>query len=77
MYTASSSVSAPPRPLRPMGAGGGPYLAPHAGAPVQGPGRARRGAGPGAGPLSGRIDLSGPQGAQVRMAIASVQRICP
>ncbi|MEV6475448.1 aminoglycoside phosphotransferase family protein [Streptomyces sp. NPDC051657] len=77
MYTASSSVSAPPRPLRPMGAGGGPYLAPHAGAPAQGPGRARRAAGPGAGPLSGRIDLSGPQGAQVRMAIASVQRICP
>ncbi|MCF3166729.1 aminoglycoside phosphotransferase family protein [Streptomyces californicus] len=77
MYTASSSVSAPPRPLRPMGASAGPYLAPHAGAPAQGPGRARRAPGPGAGPLSGRIDLSGPQGAQVRMAIASVQRVCP
>ncbi|MGW3677692.1 aminoglycoside phosphotransferase family protein, partial [Streptomyces sp. NPDC005166] len=35
MYTASSSVSAPPRPLRPMGAGAGPYLAPHAGPSVQ------------------------------------------
>ncbi|MEV1047456.1 aminoglycoside phosphotransferase family protein [Streptomyces sp. NPDC049916] len=78
MYTASSSVSAPPRPLRPMGAGGGPYLSPHPGAAVPGPGgRARRATGAGTGPLSGRIDLSGPQGAQVRMAIASVQRICP
>lgn len=28
-------------------------------------------------PLSGRIDLSGPQGTQLRMAIASVHRICP
>ncbi len=34
-------------------------------------------AGPGAPSLSGRLDLSGPQGAQLRMAIASVQRICP
>ncbi|MEU1091530.1 aminoglycoside phosphotransferase family protein [Streptomyces sp. NPDC005576] len=77
MYTASSSVSAPPRPLRPRGSGGGPYLAPLSGTPVQGLGRPRRTAGPGTQPLSGRIDLSGPQGAQVRMAIASVQRICP
>ncbi|WP_327270443.1 aminoglycoside phosphotransferase family protein [Streptomyces sp. NBC_01218] len=77
MYTASSSVSAPPRPIRPRGSGGGPYLAPLSGTPVQGLGRARRTAGPGAQPLSGRIDLSGPQGAQVRMAITSVQRICP
>ncbi|MGW0859875.1 aminoglycoside phosphotransferase family protein [Streptomyces sp. NPDC002690] len=77
MYTASSSVSAPPRPLRPRGTGGGPYLAPLSGTPVQGLGRTRRTAGPGTQPLSGRIDLSGPQGAQVRMAIASVQRICP
>ncbi|MFD7070448.1 aminoglycoside phosphotransferase family protein [Streptomyces sp. NPDC059913] len=72
MYTASSSVTAPPRPLRPLGAGGGPYLAPHPSAP--GTVRPRRPAGP---PLSGRLDLSGPQGAQLRMAIASVRRICP
>lgn len=77
MYTASSSVSAPPRPLRPMGAGGGPYLDPRAAPPVSGTGRTRRAAGPGTQPLSGRLDLSGPQGAQLRMAIASVHRICP
>ncbi|MGW4233474.1 aminoglycoside phosphotransferase family protein [Streptomyces sp. NPDC004980] len=77
MYTASSSVSAPPRPLRPMGAGGGPYLDPRAAPPASGTGRTRRAAGPGTQPLSGRLDLSGPQGAQLRMAIASVHRICP
>ncbi|AEN08190.1 MULTISPECIES: aminoglycoside phosphotransferase family protein [unclassified Streptomyces] len=77
MYTASSSVSAPPRPLRPMGAGGGPYLDPRAASPASGTGRTRRAAGPGTQPLSGRLDLSGPQGAQLRMAIASVHRICP
>ncbi|WP_392756423.1 aminoglycoside phosphotransferase family protein [Streptomyces sp. LN590] len=77
MYTASSSVSAPPRPLRPMGAGAGPYLAPHAGPSAPATVRPRRPAGPGAPPLSGRLDLSGPQGAQLRMAIASVHRICP
>ncbi|MEU1123349.1 aminoglycoside phosphotransferase family protein [Streptomyces sp. NPDC005899] len=77
MYTASSSVSAPPRPLRPMGAGGGPYLDPRAASPSSGTGRTRRAAGPGTQPLSGRLDLSGPQGAQLRMVIASVHRICP
>ncbi|MGW1411490.1 aminoglycoside phosphotransferase family protein [Streptomyces sp. NPDC002403] len=78
MYTASSSVTAPPRPLRPLGAGGGPYLAPHAVAPAPGAVRPRRPAGGPAGPpLSGRLDLSGAQGAQLRMAIASVHRICP
>ncbi|WP_030928938.1 aminoglycoside phosphotransferase family protein [Streptomyces sp. NRRL B-24720] len=77
MYTASSSVSAPPRPLRPMGAGAGPYLSPHAGPSAPGTVRPRRPAGPGTPPLSGRLDLSGPQGAQLRMAIASVHRICP
>ncbi|MCM2415909.1 MULTISPECIES: aminoglycoside phosphotransferase family protein [unclassified Streptomyces] len=77
MYTASSSVSAPPRPLRPLGAGGGPYLDPRAAVPAPGMGRARRVAGPGTPSLSGRLDLSGPQGAQLRMAIASVHRICP
>lgn len=39
--------------------------------------RTRRVPGVGAQPLSGRIDLSGPQGAQLRTAIASVHRICP
>ncbi|MEU1213276.1 aminoglycoside phosphotransferase family protein [Streptomyces sp. NPDC005791] len=77
MYTASSSVSAPPRPLRPLGTGGGPYLDPRAVSPTSGTGRTRRAAGPGSQPLSGRLDLSGAQGAQLRMAIASVHRICP
>ncbi|MFD5322819.1 aminoglycoside phosphotransferase family protein [Streptomyces sp. NPDC127092] len=75
MYTASSSVSAPPRPLhRTLPAGSGPYLAP---APAQGAVRPRRWAGSTVQPPSGRIDLSGPQGAQLRKAIASVHRICP
>ncbi|MER6116655.1 aminoglycoside phosphotransferase family protein [Streptomyces sp. NPDC001743] len=77
MYTASSSVSAPPRPLRPLGGGGGPYLDPRAVVPAPAIGRTRRVAGPAAPSLSGRLDLSGPQGAQLRMAIASVHRICP
>ncbi|MFG2681974.1 aminoglycoside phosphotransferase family protein [Streptomyces sp. NPDC048392] len=79
MYAASSSVSAPQRSLHPRpAAGGGPYLAPaRPAAPVLGTGRARLGAGPGTQPLSGRIDLSGPQGAQLRTAIAAVHRICP
>ncbi|MFC5019591.1 aminoglycoside phosphotransferase family protein [Streptomyces lienomycini] len=79
MYAASSSVSAPQRSLHPRpAAGGGPYLAPaRPAAPVLGAGRARLGAGPGTQPLSGRIDLSGPQGAQLRTAIAAVHRICP
>ncbi|MFI2228010.1 aminoglycoside phosphotransferase family protein [Streptomyces fradiae] len=70
MYTASSSVSAPPRP-RPVVAGSGPYQGQ---APV---GRSRRWAGAVSGQLSGRIDLSGPHGGQLRKAIGSVQRICP
>lgn len=77
MYAASSSVSAPPRPLAPRQPGGGPYLDPtRSAAPVLGAGR-RRVPGLGAQPLSGRLDLSGPQGAQLRTAIASVHRICP
>ncbi|MFJ7772852.1 aminoglycoside phosphotransferase family protein [Streptomyces sp. NPDC097107] len=79
MYAASSSVSAPQRSLHPRpAAGGGPYLAPaRPPTPVLGAGRARRGAGPGTQPLSGRIDLSGSQGTQLRTAIAAVHRICP
>ncbi|WP_225833615.1 aminoglycoside phosphotransferase family protein [Streptomyces sp. NK08204] len=80
MYAASSSVSAPPRPLRSRPAGSGPYLDPAArpATPVLGVGRPRRVPGqPGPQPLSGRLDLSGPQGTQLRAAIASVHRICP
>ncbi|MEU6916693.1 aminoglycoside phosphotransferase family protein, partial [Streptomyces olindensis] len=78
MYAASSSVSAPPRSLHPRPTDSGPYLAPaRPAAPVLGAGRARRGAVLGTQPLSGRLDLSGPQGAQLRTAIASVHRICP
>ncbi|MFK0117806.1 aminoglycoside phosphotransferase family protein [Streptomyces sp. NPDC090994] len=78
MYAASSSVSAPPRSPHARPVGSGPYLAPPRPAgPVLGAGRARRATGPGAPPLSGRIDLSGPQGAQLRTAIAAVHRICP
>ena len=69
MYAASSSVSAPPRPLRPRPSDSGPYLAPARPAnPVLGAGNVRRTAGPGTQPLSGRLDLSGPQGAQLRTA---------
>ncbi|MFF1961879.1 aminoglycoside phosphotransferase family protein [Streptomyces sp. NPDC058220] len=71
MYTASSSVSAPPRTQRTVAPGSGPYLDPaHAG-------RTRFRAGTVTQPLSGRIDLSGPHGAQLRMAITAVHRICP
>ncbi|MFI5618706.1 aminoglycoside phosphotransferase family protein [Streptomyces sp. NPDC051567] len=78
MYAASSSVSAPVRQHRTLQAGGGPYLESGRSAPpAQGAVRARRM--PVAAPrqLSGRIDLSGPQGAQLRTALTSVQRICP
>ncbi|WRZ94776.1 aminoglycoside phosphotransferase family protein [Streptomyces sp. NBC_01007] len=78
MYTASSSVSAPPRSLHSRPVGSGPYLDPaRQAAPVLGAGRTRRVPGLGTQPLSGRLDLSGPQGAQLRTAIASVHRICP
>lgn len=79
MYAASSSVSAPPRSLHPRQPGsGGPYLDPtRTTAPVLGGSRTRRVPGLGTQPLSGRLDLSGPQGAQLRTAIASVHRICP
>ncbi|MFE5854636.1 aminoglycoside phosphotransferase family protein [Streptomyces sp. NPDC056500] len=72
MYTASSSVSAPHRPQRAtVPVGTGPYSG-----PVHAATRMRRPAVVG-GQLSGRLDLSGPQGAQLRMAVASVHRICP
>jgi hypothetical protein len=69
MYSASSSVSAPPRPVYPSVVE--PALRPRQVAAV------RRGPATGSHPLSGRIDLTGPQGAQLRNAVAAVQRICP
>ncbi|MFI7382657.1 aminoglycoside phosphotransferase family protein [Streptomyces sp. NPDC049813] len=81
MYAASSSVSAPPRPrtARPAVSGNGPYLDPvrPAAPTLAGVGRPRRAPGLGTPPLSGRLDLSGPQGAQLRTAVAAVHRICP
>lgn len=90
MYAASSSVSAPSRPLRTIphptrvrevtpSQSSGPYLDPaRPAATALATGRTtRRVPGLGTQPLSGRIDLSGAQGAQLRTAIASVQRICP
>ncbi|MEV5484657.1 MULTISPECIES: aminoglycoside phosphotransferase family protein [Streptomyces] len=80
MYAASSAVTAPTRPHRPHPTGSGPYLdpAPSAGTVTGLPGgRTRRAYGTGTQPLSGRLDLSGPQGAQLRAAVASVHRICP
>ncbi|MCA1221632.1 aminoglycoside phosphotransferase family protein [Streptomyces sp. 8L] len=68
MYTASASVSAPSRSPRTIMPGGGPYAA---------PGQGRRPAGAGTAQVSGRLDLSGPQGAQLRTAVTSVHRICP
>ncbi|MER5493604.1 MULTISPECIES: aminoglycoside phosphotransferase family protein [unclassified Streptomyces] len=89
MYAASSSVSALPRVQHtpvpravpaagrtreaPPQPGGGPYLDPSRSALG---GRTRRVPGL-AGPLGGRLDLSGPQGTQLRAAIASVRRVCP
>ncbi|WP_424215194.1 aminoglycoside phosphotransferase family protein [Streptomyces sp. BI20] len=78
MYAATTSVSAPVRPHRTLPAGGGPYLDPsRAHAPVPGTVRARRLPGTMPQQVSGRLDLSGPQGAQLRTALASIQRICP
>ncbi|MEU1054631.1 aminoglycoside phosphotransferase family protein [Streptomyces sp. NPDC005876] len=78
MYAASTSVSVPTRTPYPRPAGSGPYLAPaRPASPVLGAGRTRRVPAPGGPPLSGRIDVSGPQGTQLRTAIAAVHRICP
>ncbi|MCM2417978.1 aminoglycoside phosphotransferase family protein [Streptomyces sp. RKAG293] len=71
MYSASSSVSAPPRLSHPAGTDSSLRTRPPLTA-------ARRGLPTGTShPLSGRLDLTGPQGAQLRTAIAAVQRICP
>ncbi|HEX5567025.1 MAG TPA: aminoglycoside phosphotransferase family protein [Streptomyces sp.] len=82
MHPSPSPVSALPRPLprQPHGTvRPEPVRAPAAyGGPAYGgPGRPRRAHGPASPPISGRLDLSGPQGARLRTAIASVHRICP
>ncbi|QKW05134.1 aminoglycoside phosphotransferase family protein [Streptomyces sp. NA04227] len=78
MYTASSSVSAPPRPARIRPQAGVPYQDPvrPAVAPLGG-GRTRLGVRGTQPAVSGRLDLSGPQGAQVRTALSAVLRVCP
>lgn len=68
MYHATSPVSAPPRPRYQHSAGPAPQD------------RARRARVPAPGtqpPVSGRLDLSGAQGARLRAALNSVHRICP
>ncbi|MBM9510521.1 aminoglycoside phosphotransferase family protein [Actinacidiphila acididurans] len=67
MYSASTSVSVPARPVRPVAE---PALRPR-------PPAVRRGMAGTSHPLSGRLDLTGPQGGQIRTAVAAVQRICP
>ncbi|MBQ1162417.1 aminoglycoside phosphotransferase family protein [Streptomyces sp. A73] len=91
MYSAPSPVSVQRRPRAapaPQPYGRGPaMLAPD---PSRGPSPVPGPSGPHAGarmdlrapgtvsqPVSGRLDLSGPQGAQLRAAIASIHRICP
>lgn len=69
MYSASTSVSAPPRSV--YSTVTEPALRPRT------PTVVRRGPAAGSHPLSGRLDLSGPQGTQLRTAVAAVQRICP
>ncbi|NLU70436.1 aminoglycoside phosphotransferase family protein [Streptomyces sp. HNM0574] len=89
MYPATSPVSAAPRQRRAQpygGAGPGtvpvpprpatPYTGGH-GPRVGQPRRTSGTNGIGVQPLSGRLDLSGPQGARIRSAIAAVNRICP
>lgn len=67
MYPATSPVSTPLRPQPLTQPYGGPRRA-HGTLHAQGGG---------AHPLSGRLDLSGPQGAQLRTVIATVHRVCP
>lgn len=79
MHPATSAVSAPIRPrLAPLGVRT-PAVPPAARTPGPdgGTARTRLAAGAGSQSVSGRLDLSGPHGAQLRAAIASVHRICP
>lgn len=80
MHPATSSVSAPLRPLgNPPYAGGSPAFPPTTGrGPLtRGPARGRLSGAIGAQSVSGRLDLTGPQGERIRAALDSVQRICP
>jgi aminoglycoside phosphotransferase (APT) family kinase protein len=86
MHPATSAVSAPPRPFGTPSYGGGTGTAGTAApsatrtsVPRAGGGtvQKRLTAGAGSQSVSGRLDLSGPHGAQLRAAIASVHRICP
>ncbi|NLU73547.1 aminoglycoside phosphotransferase family protein [Streptomyces sp. HNM0575] len=84
MHPATSAVSAPLRPLGtpPYGAGTGGVAAAAPSAtrtsvPRGGTAAQRLPAGAGSQSVTGRLDLSGPHGAQLRAAIASVHRICP
>ncbi|MCZ7415577.1 MULTISPECIES: aminoglycoside phosphotransferase family protein [unclassified Streptomyces] len=71
MYHATSPVTAPPR------TGPTPYFTGTAATPERSR-RARGGAAPGVRqPISGRLDLSGAQGARLRSALALVHRVCP
>ncbi|HEV7624925.1 MAG TPA: aminoglycoside phosphotransferase family protein, partial [Streptomyces sp.] len=81
MHPATSSVSAPLWPLgTPSYGGGSPAALPPVARATAGRGgtaRPRHASGSGPQSVSGRLDLSGPQGAPLRAAIASVHRICP
>ncbi|WP_074467035.1 aminoglycoside phosphotransferase family protein [Streptomyces sp. WMMB 322] len=80
MHPATSAVSAPLRPFGMPPHGGGSPVIPSAArpsAPGSGAVRTRQPAGAGSQSVSGRLDLSGPNGTQLRAAIASVHRICP
>ncbi|MFD7921963.1 aminoglycoside phosphotransferase family protein [Streptomyces sp. NPDC059740] len=87
MYAASPAVAAPIRQYRPRRPGSGPYLSPSPGSPAAAVapgaalpglgGRPRRGPAQSGNPVSGKLDLSGPHGAQLRAAIGAVQRVCP
>src|SRR5690606_28352717 len=79
MHPATSAVSAPLRPLGTPPYGGGSAVPSAARTAAARPGapRTRLAAGAASQPASGRLDLSGPHGAQLRAAIASVHRICP
>ena len=79
MYPAMSPVSAPPRTHSPQSHSGGasPAGVPQVPGQHGGQGRGRRVYGAGSPLLGGRLDFSGPQGAQLRTAVASVHRVCP
>lgn len=76
MHPTPSPVSAPPRPRarQPYGAA---HPEPVRTSPTFGVPRPRRAHASGVPPTGARLDLSGPQGARLRTAIASVHRVCP